>query len=101
MPNTTRLLAGWSSKPTISLFEPPAQGIAFVAGAANASVGLQHNFGESLARSIEPLGRADRLSHETPRDEPRTIAAGCEGPGQDIFKRCGTIRQWLAQVVSV
>jgi hypothetical protein len=101
MPNTTRLLAGWSSNPTISLFEPPAQGIAFAAGGANASFGLRRNFGESLARSVEPSGRADRLSHETPHDEPRTIAAGCEGQGQDISKHCGAIRQWLAQVVSI
>jgi hypothetical protein len=101
MPNTTRLLAGWSSKPTISLFEPPAQGIAFVVGGANAGFGFRQNFGENLARFVEPLSRADRSSHETPRHEPRTIAAGLEGPGQDISKHCGAIRQWLAQVVSV
>lgn len=86
MPNTTRLLAGWSSKPTISLFEPPAQGIAFVAGGANACVSFRD--GES------PIG-------ETRLRELRTIAASCEGPGHDISKRCGAIRQWPAQVVSI
>lgn len=77
MPNTAQLLADWSSEPTISLFEPPAQMNAFVTGGANASFS------------------------ETRWHEAGSIAAGCQSPGQDISKRCGAIRQWLAQVVSI
>lgn len=77
MPNTAQLLADWSSEPTISLFEPPAQVNAFVTGGANASFS------------------------ETRWHEAGSIAAGCQSPGQDISKRCGAIRQWLAQVVSI
>jgi hypothetical protein len=77
MPNTAQLLAGWSSEPTISLFEPPAQVNAFVTGGANASF------------------------NETRWHEAGSIAAGCQSPGHDISKRCDAIRQWLAQVVSI